>query len=185
MARGREVLCMSRWLQCFLGPQAFLTALGENHRFVARYITINGNKESKWWLKRWTLRVWTELLCFLWKPCHLFWAAYENKVGLGAGFYGFGLTQEQFLQVKLIQDYILVSFILQHNKKGGNAKKKDVLDGKGCQLILQIWKRNPQDEWRVLPTQCCGHSVFGCGSILKRQEVHIHRCNYLANLSLY
>lgn len=38
----------------------------------------------------------------LWKPCHLFWAAYENKVGLGAGFYSFSLTQEQFLQVKPI-----------------------------------------------------------------------------------
>lgn len=86
MARGVGVLCMSRWLQCFLGPQAFLTALGERHRFVARYITISGNKESKWWLKRWALRVWTELLWFLWKPCHLFWAAYENKVGPGAGF---------------------------------------------------------------------------------------------------
>lgn len=100
MARGTGVLCMSRWLQCFLGPQAFLTALGECPRFVARYITINGNKEGKWWLKRWELRVGIELLSDFYGtmsgPCHLFYAAYENRVGWEWDFMASGWHKGNF-----------------------------------------------------------------------------------------
>lgn len=98
-------------------------------------------------------------------------------MGLGAGFYGFGLTQEQFLQVKVIQDYILVSFILQHKRKGVNAKKKknSCFRWQRVSVNTTDLKKIPRLSGRFSHTAVTALlSVFGCGSILKRQEVHTH-----------